>query len=78
VSLEFRKGTNLALLSKASITSPNADKLLLMCCASLSCCPAASLCFTRSDPARSTRCSFATVASEAPSSLVATSITITM
>jgi len=67
VSFELRYGTNLAFWSRASMTSPSAAKLLLMCWASLRDWPLASDCFTRSDPAKSTRCSLAAV--EAPPSI---------
>lgn len=57
VSLELRKGMWLDLLAYAAMTSPSAERLLLMCCASFSRAPVASERPTRSDPAKSTRLS---------------------
>ena len=57
VSREFRNGTCARFSSRALTTSPSADRLLLMCCASRRRSPRASDRATRSDPARSTRCS---------------------
>ena len=55
VSFELRKGTCLSLLPMATITSPNALRLLLMFCASFMAWPCAPLSLTRSLPARSIR-----------------------
>ena len=51
VSLLLRYGTCPFLLCSEAMTSPSADRLLLMACASLSCCPATSLLAMRSEPA---------------------------
>ena len=51
VSLLLRYGTCPLLLCSEAMTSPRADRLLLMACASFSCCPATSLRAMRSEPA---------------------------
>ena len=53
MSLLLRYGTWACLALSAEMTSPSADSDLLMCCASFSALPDASLFLTRSEPARS-------------------------
>ena len=57
VSFELRKGMCLDFSCSAAITSPMAERLLLMFCASVIAWPETSLFLTRSEPARSTRLS---------------------
>ena len=62
VSFEFRNGMCVAfLLPSALITSPSAERDLLMFCASFSLSPVASVFESRSEPAKSIRCSFPTL-----------------
>mmetsp|Transcript_47004 Transcript_47004/g.142649 ORF Transcript_47004/g.142649 Transcript_47004/m.142649 type:complete len:208 (-) Transcript_47004:147-770(-) len=56
VSLLSRKGTCGLFAASALTTFPSAKRLLLMAVASLKCMPSTPLFFTRSEPARSTRC----------------------
>mmetsp|Transcript_6099 Transcript_6099/g.25277 ORF Transcript_6099/g.25277 Transcript_6099/m.25277 type:complete len:206 (-) Transcript_6099:1785-2402(-) len=76
VSCELRNGTCVRFSSSAAMTSPRALRLLLMCCASLSLSPVASDLATRSDPARSIRCSLpvltALIAASEPSTYTVT------
>ena len=53
----MRKGMCLEFSCSAAITSPMAERLLLMFCASVIAWPETSLFLTRSEPARSTRLS---------------------
>ena len=53
VNFELRYGTCLLPDPRLAITSPNADRLLLILCASLSLSPLASVLLIRSLPARS-------------------------
>ena len=55
VSLWLRYGMCPLLVARAEMTSPSAERDLLMDCASFSCSPADLLFFTRSEPARSTK-----------------------
>ena len=57
VSFELRKGTCASFFCSAAITSPSAERLLLMFCASVSACPSTPDFLGRSLPARSTRLS---------------------
>mmetsp|Transcript_17655 Transcript_17655/g.57727 ORF Transcript_17655/g.57727 Transcript_17655/m.57727 type:complete len:332 (+) Transcript_17655:1297-2292(+) len=59
VSFEFRNGTCPFREVRLAMTSPSAERLLLMCRASLSRSPSASVLLRRSEPARSTRESLA-------------------
>jgi hypothetical protein len=51
VSLLLRKGMCAPRRCRAAMTSPSALRLLLMACASFSCCPVTSDLSTRSEPA---------------------------
>mmetsp|Transcript_33386 Transcript_33386/g.46249 ORF Transcript_33386/g.46249 Transcript_33386/m.46249 type:complete len:215 (+) Transcript_33386:131-775(+) len=57
VSLELRKGMCFSFLASAAMTSPSALKLLLILCASFRRAPSASVRESRSEPAKSTKCS---------------------
>mmetsp|Transcript_3440 Transcript_3440/g.6433 ORF Transcript_3440/g.6433 Transcript_3440/m.6433 type:complete len:438 (-) Transcript_3440:317-1630(-) len=72
VSLELRYGTWLLLFCSAHTTSPSAESDLLMHCASLRRSPAASECFTRSLPARSTNCNLVHVTTPVALSVAST------
>ena len=63
VSLDCRKGTWWTFFDSAFTVCSRNDRLLLMNMASFIACPVAALSFVRSDPARSTKCSFEAVTS---------------
>ena len=66
----YSYGMNFSLVDKAEITSPNADKDLLMLIASFSCSPVVPVLSWRSLPARSTKFSFPAWKLSLPSSSV--------